>query len=139
MAGQAEIDAVPHAREFRMMVDLLGVQRDAGEEAERLAEILELDRAGQRLAAVLERPSFGRFHTHLLAVIASPEGAWQSRTTIAQSIGYEAARRLHHGQPPQRHALHWSDGAPRSSRMAASRRHHERLHEEIWLQDARLV
>ena len=52
MAGQPEVDAVPDAGELRVVIDLLGVQRDPGQEAERLAEILELERPEQRLAAV---------------------------------------------------------------------------------------
>src|SRR5690242_11843317 len=62
VAGQAEVDLVPDAGELRVMVLFLGVQRDAGEEAERLAEILELEGAGERLAAVLERPTLGCVH-----------------------------------------------------------------------------
>src|SRR4029079_9057150 len=72
MAGQPEIDAVPHAGELGVMIDLLGVQRDPGQEAERLAEILELECPDQRLAAGLERPCFWRIHRHLSAVNASP-------------------------------------------------------------------
>ena len=41
MGGQPEIDPVPDIGELGMMVDLLGVQRDAGQEGEGLAEILE--------------------------------------------------------------------------------------------------
>src|SRR3954465_3996679 len=56
VAGQPEIDPVPDAGELRMMIDLLGVQRDSGEKGERLAEVAKLEAANQRLAAVLERP-----------------------------------------------------------------------------------
>ena len=65
VAGQPEIDAVPDAGEFRVMIDLLGMQRDAGQEGERLAEILELDGADERLAAVVESPAFGNIHRPL--------------------------------------------------------------------------
>src|SRR4051812_18790269 len=62
VAGQAEVDTVPHAGELRVVIDLLRMQRDATEEAERLAEILELEAAHQRLAALLESPAIGSVH-----------------------------------------------------------------------------
>ena len=62
VARQAEIDAVPHAREFGMVIDLFGMQRDATEKAKGLAEILELEAPHQRLAAVLDRPSVRSIH-----------------------------------------------------------------------------
>ena len=43
VARQPEIDAVPDAREFRMVVDLFGVHRDPREEREGLRKILELE------------------------------------------------------------------------------------------------
>ena len=51
VAGQPEVDAVPDVGELGVVVDLLGMQRDPGQEAERLAEILELEGPEQRLAA----------------------------------------------------------------------------------------
>jgi hypothetical protein len=59
---QPEIDAVPDAGEFGVVIDFLGVERDAGQEAEGLAEILELEGAEQRLFAVLQRPAIGCVH-----------------------------------------------------------------------------
>src|SRR3954452_25343289 len=62
MAGQAEIDAVPHIRELRVVVDLLGVQGDAGEKRERLVKVLEFERTYQRLAPILEYPAVRCVH-----------------------------------------------------------------------------
>src|SRR5579884_1335873 len=62
MTGHAKIDAVPDAGELRMVVDFLRVQRDTGDEAERFVEILELEGADQRFAAVLERPAVRNVH-----------------------------------------------------------------------------
>src|SRR4051794_11609726 len=62
MAGQAEVDAVPDIGELGVMVDLLRVERDARQEAERLAEVLEREAAHQRLAAFFQRPAVGNLH-----------------------------------------------------------------------------
>src|ERR1043165_3136541 len=62
MAGEPEVDAVPHAGEFRVMIDLLGMERDAAEEPERFAKILELEGPDQRLAAIFKRPAVGNVH-----------------------------------------------------------------------------
>ena len=66
MRGEAKIDAIPYAREFRVVVDLLRVERDAGKEAERLAEILEFQRLHQRLVALLECPTVRNVHSQSL-------------------------------------------------------------------------
>src|SRR5689334_22490254 len=44
------------------MVRLLCVKGNAGEEAERLAEVLELEGADQRLAAIFQHPAFRCVH-----------------------------------------------------------------------------
>src|SRR5829696_8483898 len=76
VAGQTKIDAVPHAREFRVMVDFLRVHCDARQECESLAEIPELERADQRLAAVLKCPALGNV-THGSALrLARPILQW---------------------------------------------------------------
>src|SRR5438309_6869265 len=62
MARQPEINAIPDIGELGMMIGFLRLQRDARQEAERLAEILELEAAHQRLAALLEGPAFGSVH-----------------------------------------------------------------------------
>src|SRR6185437_2895793 len=62
VARQPEIDPIPDACELGMVVCLLGVESDAREEAERLAEILELEGAGECLAALLECPAVGSVH-----------------------------------------------------------------------------
>jgi hypothetical protein len=62
MARQAEVDPVPDAGEFRVMVHFLRVQGDAGQEGERLGKVLELEGSDQRFAAVRERPSLGSVH-----------------------------------------------------------------------------
>src|SRR5205085_9345288 len=78
VAGQPEVDAVPDARELRVMVGLLGVKRDPGEERERLAEILEPEAAGQRLAAVFEGAAVGDVHCWTLR-LAVPILQWTGR------------------------------------------------------------
>src|SRR4029078_4646666 len=62
MAGQPEIDAVPDAGELRVVVRLLGVQRDARQEAERFAEVYEPEAPDQCLPAILQRPSLRNIH-----------------------------------------------------------------------------
>src|SRR5690348_2245172 len=62
VTGEAKIDAVPDARELRMMIDLLGMKCDARQETEGLAEVLEGEATAQRLAALLHRPSIGNVH-----------------------------------------------------------------------------
>src|SRR5689334_19968098 len=62
MCRQPKVDPVPHIGELRMVVDLLRVHRDAGEEAERLAEVLELERAEQRFPALFDSPAFRSIH-----------------------------------------------------------------------------
>src|SRR5688572_32766855 len=62
MSGQPEIHAVPDIGEFGMMIDLLRVQRDAGEEGESLRKILEAVTPLQRLAVVAGRPAVGNVH-----------------------------------------------------------------------------
>ena len=51
-----------HAREFGVVIDFFGMQRDATEKAKGFAEILELEAPRQRLAAVLDHPSVGSVH-----------------------------------------------------------------------------
>ena len=72
VAREAEIDAVPHARELRVMVHFFRVERDAGEEAERFAEILEFKAADERFAAFFTRPAVGNVHGKPLSYIRSP-------------------------------------------------------------------
>src|SRR3954454_16509451 len=62
MAGQAKVDAIPDARKFGMMVGLLGVQRNARQESERFAQILELEASDELLAAALEFPTVWTVH-----------------------------------------------------------------------------
>ena len=62
MRRQAEINPVPDTGEFRVMVDLFGMHRDAREEAERLGKILEAKALLQRLAVGAQRPPFGNVH-----------------------------------------------------------------------------
>src|SRR4029453_7608013 len=62
MGGQAEVDPVPDTREFRMMIDLLGVQSDARHECERFAEILEPEAPLKRLTVGAHRPAIRDFH-----------------------------------------------------------------------------
>src|SRR5690349_8464449 len=62
VAGQAEVDSVPDARELGMVVDLLGMERHARQEGECFAEVAKPERANQRLVAVLTRPSVGSIH-----------------------------------------------------------------------------
>jgi hypothetical protein len=57
MAGQAEIDAIPDACEFRVVIDLFGVEGDARQESEGFAEILELQGSQQGLAVLAQRPA----------------------------------------------------------------------------------
>src|SRR5688572_14674461 len=60
MGGQSEIDPVPDTGELGVMIDLLGMHRDARQEAERLREILEAEAPLQRLAVDAQGP-FGRY------------------------------------------------------------------------------
>jgi hypothetical protein len=52
VTGQPEIDPIPDAREFRMMIHLFRMQRDTLQETERLADVLEPKGADDRLAAI---------------------------------------------------------------------------------------
>ena len=51
VTGEAEIDAVPHAGEFGMVIDRLGMRGNAGEEGERFGEILEPKAFHERVGA----------------------------------------------------------------------------------------
>src|SRR5438067_1034468 len=62
MARQTKVDAVPDVGELGVMIDLLGVQRDAREEPECLAEILELEGTYQCFATLLESPALRSVH-----------------------------------------------------------------------------
>ena len=57
MAGQPEVDPVPDTGEFGVVIDLLGVHRDAGQEGESVAEILEAEAPLQGLAVCAQRSS----------------------------------------------------------------------------------
>src|SRR5689334_4867606 len=63
VAGEAEIKAIPDAGELRVMVDLLGMQRHAGQEPECLAEVSEGETPGQRLSATIGRPAARNVHS----------------------------------------------------------------------------
>lgn len=65
MAREPEIDPIPYAGELRVVIHFLRMKCDAAEEAERFTEILELEAADQRLAAVLERPAWWSVHASL--------------------------------------------------------------------------
>ena len=57
MRGERHLHLVQHVRPFGMMVRFLRGERDARHERERRAEILELQRARDRLAVVGQRPA----------------------------------------------------------------------------------
>ena len=52
MAGEAEIDPVPHAGKLGVVINRFGMRSDAGEERERLREVIEFETFDERLSAV---------------------------------------------------------------------------------------
>ena len=59
--------------------------------------------------------------------------------SAAFALDGQGRLRLHHGEPPQRHALSRRDERPSEAGVRAPERPHSRLHAQIWLQAARLV
>ena len=64
MAGQAEVDAIPDAGEFGMVIDAFGMRRDAREEGKGHCEIVEAIGAKQCLAIIVEAPAWGCSNVH---------------------------------------------------------------------------
>jgi hypothetical protein len=82
VTGQAEIDAVPYAGEFRVVIDPFGVERDSAKKAEGLAEVLELESPGESLAAVFQHPTLRRIHWKDSCPTAP---AWPYEIAVAQN------------------------------------------------------
>lgn len=68
MGRQPEIDPVPDAGEFRVMIDFLGMERDPRQESERFAEVLESETSEQCGTALVQGPAFGSFHAVLVGL-----------------------------------------------------------------------
>src|SRR5215213_2851797 len=71
VARQPEVDPVPHAAKLRMVIGLLSMERDARQEGEGLAEILETERADQRSSTFFDAPAFWGLH-HISPSAVSP-------------------------------------------------------------------
>src|SRR4051794_4942494 len=89
MAGEAEIEAIPHARELGGGIHLLRMHCHPCDKGKGLAEILEAEAAHQRLAAVLESPAVRSVHRDspvlqaLPAIMPRPMNCFQLHSKTA--------------------------------------------------------
>src|SRR6185369_8345057 len=93
MRAQPEIDPVPDIGDLGVMVDPLGIEGHPGQETECLVEIVELEGAEQRLAAVFQRPAVRNVHRD--SPVLQPRYSLKARSmTSFQGLGTRERRRV---------------------------------------------